>query len=166
MCKKGAAEITEDCFQQTPLAFASPSSTIHYEDGSKPDVKIPAIDVKEGTTPAGSAWRRNPVPACNCDSGFVCGGDSGQGVEGSQATPYEKQSDPGGQCSTGLQFDAPVPGLFGFWVSNDAPKDAPLSIVSIIDELKVPEEKGEYLLSFRWDCEQYVHTQSSIACAL
>ena len=25
-----------------------------------------------------------------------------------------------------FQFDAPAPGLFGFWVSNDAPKDAPL----------------------------------------
>jgi len=38
-------------------------------------------------------------------------------------------------------------------VSNDAPKDAPLSIVSIVDELQVPDglEAGEYLLSWRWE---------------
>lgn len=36
LCKKGADEVTEDCFQQTPLAFASATSTIHYEDSSKP----------------------------------------------------------------------------------------------------------------------------------
>jgi hypothetical protein len=63
-----------------------------------------------------------------------------------KAKPYEAQSDPSGQCSTGLQFDAPSPKLFGFWVSNDAPHDAPLSIVSIVDELMVPGQKGEYLL--------------------
>ena len=50
------------------------------------------------------------------------------------------QSNPSGQCLTGLQFDAPLPKLFGFLVSNNAPHDAPLSTM---DELKVPEQKGE-----------------------
>jgi hypothetical protein len=160
LCKKGAAgeAATEACFQRTPLQFASPMQTIHYEDGSHADVKLAAVDLKEGTMPAGSTWRRNPVPACNCDSGFTCGVDSSD-----EAKPYEAQSDPGGQCSTGLQFDAPSPKLFGFWVSNDAPHDAPLSIVSIVDELMVPDQKGEYLLSFRWDCEQTPQVWNSCA---
>ena len=154
--------MTEECFQQTPLAFASSHQTIRYEDGSHPAVKIEAVDVKQGTVPAGSTWRRNPVPACNCDSGFVCSADA---ESSSQARAYEEQSDPGGQCSTGLQFDAPVPKLFGFWVSNDAPVDAPLSIVSIVDELRVPAElvPGEYMLSFRWDCEQTPQIWNSCA---
>jgi hypothetical protein len=57
--------MTEDCFQRTVLEFASPLQTIIYEDESKPALKIPAVDVSEGTTPAGSVWRRNPLPACN-----------------------------------------------------------------------------------------------------
>jgi len=156
--KKGAGAVTEECFQQTPLEFASGSQIIHYEDGSHVDVKITAIDVSEGTIPTGSTWRKNPVPACNCDSGFTCGQDNT-----TQNKPYEAQSNPGGQCPTGLQFDAPVEKLFGFFVSLDAPRDAPLSIVSIIDEVKVPEEAGEYLLSWRWDCEQTPQVWNSCA---
>ena len=59
LCKKSDA-ITEQCFQRTPLAFANAEQTIRYEDGSRADVKVPAIDVSEGTTPAGSVWRREP----------------------------------------------------------------------------------------------------------
>jgi hypothetical protein len=104
------------------------------------------------------------VSRARSDSGFVCGSSHEQGVEGNQATPYEKQSNPGGQCSTGLQFDAPAPDLFGFWVSNEAPKDAPLSIVSIVDELKVPKDaNGQFLLSWRWDCEQTPQVWNSCA---
>jgi hypothetical protein len=33
----------------------------------------PAMQVSEGTFPVGSMWRRNPIPACNCDSGKSCG---------------------------------------------------------------------------------------------
>ena len=104
-------------------------------------------------------WRRNPVPACNCDSGFTCGGDGGD-----EAQPYEPQPNPGGQCSTGLQFAAPIPQLFGFYVSNAAPHDTPLSIVSLMDEVAVPPGlEGEYLLSFRWDCEQTPQVWNSCA---
>ena len=163
LCKKAAGRaITEACFQQTPLAFASSKQTVIYEDGSHANVTLTAIDVKEGTTPGGSTWRRNPIPACNCDSGFSCSVDSGAGSP--ETKPYETQSNPGGQCSTGLQFDAPAPHLFGFWVSNDAPHDAPLSIVSIMDKLQVPAGlEGEYLLSFRWDCEQTPQVWNSCA---
>ena len=59
LCKKSDA-ITEQCFQRTPLAFANAEQIIRYEDGSRADVKVPAIDVSEGTTPAGSVWRREP----------------------------------------------------------------------------------------------------------
>jgi len=43
------------------------------DNHSLPDASytIPAMQVSEGTFPLGSMWRRNPIPACNCDAGKV-----------------------------------------------------------------------------------------------
>lgn len=46
---------------------------------------------------------------------------------------------------------------YGTWcVPNKTPGKKPgkQSWFSLVDEVRVPEQKGEYLLSFRWDCEQ------------
>jgi len=150
---------TEACFQRHVLPFASAHSKIRWEDGSgKADVAIDAVDLSTGTTPTGSTWRRNPIPACNCDSGFACGG-SQQNVK-----PYDNQPTPPGrntQCDTGVQFPPPTDGVFGYWVSNSG-KDL-LQKVSIVDELIVPMEAGEYWLSWRWDCEQTPQIWNSCA---
>jgi hypothetical protein len=34
-----------------------------------PEYTIPAMQTSQGTFPLGSMWRRNPIPACNCDAG-------------------------------------------------------------------------------------------------
>jgi hypothetical protein len=62
---------TETCFglRAHMLDFVGSNHTIRYSDG-RPDIQIPARDVSEGTFPAGSQWRVNPIPACNCDQ--VC----------------------------------------------------------------------------------------------
>jgi hypothetical protein len=74
ICKvDGTAAPTEECFQKTPLAFASPNTTVVYVDGSHPTVSFAAMTTSVGTWPAGSQWRRNPVPMCNCDIGLDCG---------------------------------------------------------------------------------------------
>ena len=65
LCKLGAdglAGATEECFQKTPLDFASDNTTVRYRDGSRPDFVIPAATVSEGTWPAKSQWRKVPVP--------------------------------------------------------------------------------------------------------
>jgi hypothetical protein len=65
LCKLGAdglAGATEECFQKTPLDFASDNTTVRYRDGSRPDFAIPAATVSEGTWPAKSQWRKVPVP--------------------------------------------------------------------------------------------------------
>ena len=80
VCKKGADESqkpTEACFQQTPLDFATQETTVVYNDGSRPPFTIPAITTSKGTFPAGSQWRKNPVPMCNCDVGIGCGRKKG-----------------------------------------------------------------------------------------
>ena len=35
---------------------------------------INATTTDKGTWPAGSQWRKNPIPMCNCDIGTGCGG--------------------------------------------------------------------------------------------
>lgn len=72
LCKNEGNPMTEECYQQTPLEFATDMSTAHYWDNSHPDVQFEAVTTKVGTYPAGSMWRKNPVPMCNCDIGTGC----------------------------------------------------------------------------------------------
>lgn len=148
---------TEECFQKMPLAFAKSVTTIRYTDGSRPDFTIPAVDAKTGTNPEGSTWRRNPVPACNCDLGFYCSGKS------NMTEPYEldpdaptKYKDHG--CTTGLQFPAAWDDGYGdggsclYPVGTTKPCD-PFHF-NMVDEIIVPNLPGDYSVSWRWDCEQ------------
>lgn len=84
VCKKGAdknGKQTEACFQQTPLDFATQESTVVYTDGSRAPFTIPAVTTSKGTFPAGSQWRKNPIPMCNCDVGIGCGAKGGEEEE-------------------------------------------------------------------------------------
>jgi len=74
ICKKGGgAEATEECYQQRPLDFATETTQIRYVDGSRAPFFINATTTNQGTWPAGSQWRKNPIPMCNCDIGTGCG---------------------------------------------------------------------------------------------
>lgn len=74
LCKKVPGQVeTEACYQQTPLAFATPETEIRYQDGSQAPFNITSPTTDIGTYPPGSQWRKNPVPMCNCDIGFRCG---------------------------------------------------------------------------------------------
>ena len=73
LCKKvQGKDATEECFQRTPLDFASDSTTIKYYDGSRAPFDIKAATTNVGTWPTGSQWRKNPIPMCNCDMGTGC----------------------------------------------------------------------------------------------
>lgn len=85
---------------------------------------IPAVRTDNGTYPSGTQWTRNPIPACVGTGG------------GAPST--------GGQC-VGTQFAPPADGVYGFitlpW--------------SVIDKVQVPDlTPGDYVISFRFDCEQ------------
>ena len=144
LCPKGSA-LTEDCFQANPLAFAGSAHTIRYNDGSAPDFAINATDLSTGVLPVGSTWRRNPIPACNCDVGGCKEGGKGYNK------PYSHSPDPisADVCPTGTMYPAPfknAAGLVGYLTNK------PLHY-SIVDQVKVPSTPGEYVLSWRWDCE-------------
>ena len=69
--------------------------------------------------------------------------------KGGATLAYEQQPNAPSRCPTGVQFPVPpqVPEGYGY---GDVPP------VLITDKLKVPASlaKGDYVLSWRWDCEQ------------
>lgn len=135
LCKlpeEGRKGLTEECFQQTPLDFVGDTQWVQYGEDKSTRLEIPAVRTDQGTTPSGSQWTRNPIPACNGqDGGF---------------------HDP--DCTNGTQFPPPGPHLYGFGV--DKWYKFNIFGFSIVDKVKIPKdlEPGNYVLSFRWDCEQ------------
>jgi len=72
LCKSVEGEVaTEECYQQTPLDFATAETEIRYYDG-RDSINIVSPTTSDGTWPVGSQWRKNPVPMCNCDMGASC----------------------------------------------------------------------------------------------
>ena len=68
-------------------------------------MELLALTVTQGTTPAGSSWRRVPFPACNCDLGEGCWWSEWKpGHKGDSMRAYEQQKDAPPRCPTGVQF--------------------------------------------------------------
>jgi hypothetical protein len=167
LCKKGN-KMTEDCFRAGALDFADNVTTIRYTDGSAPEFTIPVVDVREGVVPKGSTWRRDPIPACACDGGCSChwdpNGQSGRDPRQSYPwlpafnVPYSNNTDGPPGCKHGTMFAPPWPQGYGYESERPdyAPKTGPPGAKSpafnyeMVDKLKVPEEKGAYVLSWRW----------------
>jgi hypothetical protein len=131
LCKiqKDPMEMDEDCFQNGQLEFFGEYSWI--EIGGKRN-RIKAMQTTSGTHPRGSQWRKNPIPLCKNM------GENDKCSTGPMFAPPRGVDDP--------NFVAPV-GMCGL---ASKCKDA-----RVIDKLKVPDvAAGEYILSWRWDCEQ------------
>jgi len=161
LCPK-SEKLTEACFQSNHLNFTSKNSTVRYHDGSKEDFQIPTANL---ITADGQHWRMNPIPGCSCDLGWGCGGkmsdvlnNSHSHVEGEvDLTPYAKSGPATPACPHGTMFDAGwTPEGEGFLIGSS-------NAFSIIDEIQVPTTPGEYVLSWRWDCEQTDQVWNSCA---
>merc|ERR1711879_462322 len=113
-------------------------------------------------------WRRNPNPGCACDIGGGCTSSSTEAApEAAGAhshvedvvdrTAYAKHGPATPLCPLGTMFDAGwEPTSMGFLTGK--PSD-----FSIVDEVQVPSKKGEYVLSWRWDCEETDQVWNSCA---
>ena len=65
MCKipeGGIGDLTEECFQQTPLDFVGEDQWVQYAADRKTGhrTELKALQTSEGTFPEGSMWRANP----------------------------------------------------------------------------------------------------------
>ena len=90
-----------------------------------------------------NVWTKNPIPACATASGGLYLSNSGatcswQTWRKGSTTQFEPQDDK----------------LMGF--GEKPPSYEAAFEFTIGDRVKVPEDldEGEYVLSFRWDCEQ------------
>lgn len=143
LCKMppgGPANLTENCFRQTPLRFVGGYQYVQYGNDTTQRVYFKANRTTKGTYPNGSQWTKNPIPAC---AGFGGG--------------YNR---PHAQCShNNTQFPPPAQGLngsqlFGYGFSLKTGRVAEFRW-SIVDRVQVPRATpGLYVLSFRWDAEQ------------
>merc|ERR1712200_272930 len=138
LCKvpeEGVSAITEECFQETPLRFAGDEQWVQYGEDEGSRVYFVANRTDVGTFPPGSQWAKNPIPACNDLSGGW----------------FDETPD----CPGGFQFEPPAPGLGGYGEIVSAPGD-PTMLYNIGDLLEIPADlaPGDYVLSWRLDCEQ------------
>ena len=182
LCPKGK-NITEECFQQMPLEPATDKQYIAYgaikieppgTTHKKNITEITGTYVKEGTKPAGSTWIRNPIPACYGPGGGAEMSDC-DGPQFPPAIPGLYGFGPG-RCTSGLPYNFRGQHKYCTPHSLSSSKLRTLSErlsrcadncslqeyeywldlfnFNIVDTLKVPDVPGEYVLSFRWDCEQ------------
>jgi len=161
LCKASEA-LSEACFQKTPLPFSG-NPVLRWNNGS--EFAMNGTFVSEGTSPAGSTWQMNPIPRIDYDST-----SSGQpkGFKG---------------CThiTGLacrQFDPPCHeqtwGNGMPWHGTNSAKSTnnndvqgdcsgDLTAAAIVDHVVLPSSlpAGDYVLGFRWDCEETAQIWSS-----
>jgi len=142
------SNLTEACFQETPVPFAGDSSLM-LANGTK--VKLKSTFLSEGTLPAGSTWQMNPIPGWligTPEGGFSC---CKHWFDPPCYDPVPVPSEKDwhdqflkveGMCS-------------GEWLTN----------ITFYDQLRVPDhlEPGEYVLGFRWDCESTAQVWQSCA---
>ena len=138
------SNLTEECFQQTPMPFAD-SSSLMMSNGTM--VKLSSTFVSVGTQPVGSTWQMLGIP----DTHHVRPGGEGPAEDWTFPPPcYEPR----------YAEHAPLPGLAegrcsGQWMNN----------ITIYDQLVVPAHlaPGKYVLGLRWDCETSAQIWQSCA---
>lgn len=158
--------LTEACFQAHTLNFADNSTTLVFNNGSS--IHVPAVTVSGDLVhPAGSQWRRNPIPRIDFDST-----SSGQPKGWTGCDMPAK----GMACR---QFEPPChEQMYGDYPWHDTPNKSThhnvdvqgdcsgdLTLASMVDRIVVPEHiaPGEWTLGFRWDCEETAQIWSSCA---
>merc|ERR1711998_508453 len=119
--------------------------------------EIEAVEVTgDKVVPAGSKWRRNPIPPCNPP------------IAGGALHTFDK-------ACTGPTFEPLVPGAWGFGpgaCGSSLPGTfcTPEEFLDqnfdfgIVDQVQVPDvPPGDYVISFRWDSEQTPQVWTSCA---
>eukprot|EP00937_MAST-01D_sp_MAST-1D-sp2_P003072 g3072.t1 len=131
LCPAGE-ELTESCFQRTPLAFEGRSA---LRWGGKPGKTLyfDGTTVAVGTVPAGSAWRKNPIPRID-------------------ATKYPNEGQQTAFPAPCYEPDPPASGGHGGLCSGWYGPDN----LEIVDTVRVPAglAAGEYVVQWRLDCEE------------
>lgn len=172
LCPKGG-NISEACFQKHTLDFVGDKQWLRYATINQWDkqLKLPdfEIDAVRTKTPSGQMWTRNPVPGCMMCDQAQCMKNYSKWIDQQHCSQSCSGLNISGRtCPPGMtQFPEPLSGISGYFSFNclnmgGGPDGPPMCDglsgfeFSIVDKVQIPLfiEKGEYLLSWRWDCEQ------------
>lgn len=114
-----------------PLDFVNGSGTLRWDGPNGTTENTAWPYLKIGTHPPGSSWARNPIPRQN------------------MFPPPCKES-LGCKGGNGLRTECRCSGMWG-----------PYNL-EIVDQVKVPTvAPGEYVVGWRWDCEESAQVWSS-----
>jgi len=145
---KADQELTEECFQKTPLQFNRSQSALVWNNGTRYNLGDKAVFVDEGTFPKGSTWARNPIPRVADDTTGTADPAGCPGPNGRS----------GPRC---IQFPALCPQDNGRepWSTDGSGQGAcsgDWTAGVISDEVIIPKglAPGAYVLGWRWDCEE------------
>jgi hypothetical protein len=122
--------------------------------------EVPAHKVTTGTTPKGSTWMRNPIPACITTNPWHPGGGSVNCGQHDGTDQGDFMFPPVGQdyARSGKRLGG-YGGATCDWPDQQGNHcwdhyEKALFRFNIVDKLVVPRvPPGDYVLSFRWDCE-------------
>ena len=133
LCPK-SQPLTEECFQRIPLTFVGMQS-FKWGDGTQ--IYFEGTYVSKGTVPKGSTWAMNPIPRNDTEQ------------TGQSFRPRCKEIPDCG--STSVMSKCLCSGMWG-------PYD-----LKIVDTIHLPHEllAGDYVLGWRWDCEESTQIWSS-----
>jgi len=138
-------DLTEECFMKMPLTLGN-RSWVQWHGDKNNRSEFSPLRTTVGTTPAGSQWSRNAIPAC-------------RGLDGGVLDF---------PCFLGPQFTPPASHVYGFWgvhnLGTPALGQGRIHSVSIVDKVQVPDiDPGDYVLQFRYDAEQTPQVWNSCA---
>lgn len=136
--------LTEECFQQHPLQFVGQQSFRWGGLGGK-QIWFNGTYATDGVHPLGSMWSKMPVPA----------GPWGYKLHGAT---FEPKCDEPPACRAAVEHYAPQ---MTCQCSGDGIGDIPT--LEIVDQVLLPADlpAGEWVLGWRWDCEESTQVWSS-----
>eukprot|EP00929_Paragymnodinium_shiwhaense_P085984 TRINITY_DN46463_c0_g1_i1.p1 TRINITY_DN46463_c0_g1~~TRINITY_DN46463_c0_g1_i1.p1 ORF type:complete len:398 (-),score=38.86 TRINITY_DN46463_c0_g1_i1:33-1226(-) len=157
-----SSELTEECFMKTPLEFVRDRQQLQWSNGTR--FAIDGTFVDSGTWPKGSTWAMNPIPRIDFDST-----SSGQPASFSGCSfKHGEVTGPG--CR---QFDPPCPWDEGWQSVPGHPHSVDVEGACsgdwtaglIVDQVRIPADlpAGDYVLGWRWDCEESSQVWNSCA---
>jgi len=141
--------LEEATFRRTPLDFVG-LAHLRWDGDARTQVSFDSRargwETRDGTVPAGSAWRKNPIPAISWER------------EGPSFAPVCEESDACRAAISSGVWTAGVCRCSGY--SNAGPL---LPNVEMVDTLQLPAHlaPGRYVLQWRWDCEESDQVWSS-----
>ena len=181
--------LSEECFAAGHLEFERDSQELQWKNGTK--LKINGTFVDTGTTPKGSTWAMNPIPRIDFDS-HSSGqqpGANGICIANPRLILTSSSPNPHLILSTGYsgckmvggepvgnhcrQFDPPCSWDHGWYAQP--PHKTSVDVEGncsgdwtggmIVDHVKIPKDlkPGDYVLGWRWDCEESTQVWSSCA---